>query len=115
MFRLIALALTSTFALLFLVGTSGDPVVPGSAVMSAGFMRSGPDEAADGEPLQYVARPHQALKAEPDNAAGILQILPFGAPLLPMGETEGDFTKVRDSFGRVGFVRSDVLSASFPG
>jgi len=115
MFRLIALALTSTFALLFLVGTSGDPVVPGSAVMSAGFMRSGPDEAADGEPLQYVARPHQALKAEPDNAAGILHILPFGAPLLPMGETEGDFTKVRDSFGRVGFVRSDVLSASFPG
>lgn len=114
MFRLIALALTSTFALLFLIGTSGDPVAPGPALMSAGFMRSGADEAAD-TALQYVARPHQALKAKPDNASGILHILPYGAPLLPMGETEGDFVKVRDRAGRVGFVRSDVLTAAFPG
>lgn len=116
MFRLIALALTSTFTLLFLVGTSGEPVAqgPGPAVMSAGFMGSGADEAAQAA-LQYVARPHQALKAEPDNAAGILHILPYGAPLLTLGEIQGDFTKVRDGSGRVGFVRSDVLTAAFPG
>ena len=114
MFRLIALALISTFALLFLIGTSGDPVAPGQAAVSTGFLRSGADAAA-GTALQYVARPHQPLKAEPDNRAGILHILPYGASLLPMGEPEGDFIKVRDRAGRVGFVRSDVLTASFPG
>ena len=115
MFRPIAIALTSTFALLFLIGTSGEHGVSGSTVMSAGFAPEDDTGAATEAPLQYVARPHQPLKAAPDNGAGILHILPYGAPLLPMGVTEGDFVKVRDRAGRVGFVRSDVLSAAFPG
>ncbi len=114
MFRPIAIALTLTFTLLALIGTSGDQGVSGSEmVAAAGFPRGGPDETT-GAALQYVTRPHQALKAAPDNASGILHILPYGAPLLPMGVTEGDFVKVRDRSGRVGFVRGDVLSAVFP-
>lgn len=114
MFRLIATALTLTFALLFLIGNSSEQGVSDSEVTPAGIARSGSEAGAD-TALQYVARPHQRLQVGPNTTSGILRILPHGAPLLPIGVTEGDFVKVRDRTGRVGYVRGDVLSAAFPG
>lgn len=117
MFRLIAIALTSTFLLLALFGTSNNQGPLDSPVRVMGIMgqRTTGPQVADQPQFHYVNRHHQALKTAPDNSASILRILPYGAALEPMDEAPGDFTKVRDRYGRVGFIRSDVLSASFPG
>ena len=120
MFRLIALALISTFLLLALFGTSGDQVTP-HRMSAMGLMGglgpvvAGREAHAEEGRSHYVSRHHQALKSSPESGASVLRILPYGATVELIEVGHGDFTRVRDSAGAIGFIRSDSLSDRFPG
>jgi len=120
MFRLIAIALTSTFLLLALFGTSSEQAPASHSIRAMGVMGSWgpePDGAAAEDPRrQYVSRHHQPLKAAPDASAGILRILPYGAVVEVIEAGEGSFARVRDPVvDEIGFIRVDSLSDRFPG
>lgn len=120
MFRLIALALISTFLLLALFGTGGDQVPP-QRVSAMGLMGGlGPVVAsrqahAEEGRSHYVSRHHQPLKSSPEAGASVLRILPYGATVELIDVGHGDFTRIRDASGAVGFILSDSLSDRFPG
>lgn len=120
MFRLIALALTSTFLLLAFFGTSSEQAPAGHPMRVMGVMGTLGPKAEGAEPVvpgnRYVSRHHQPLKAAPDPAAHVLHILPYGARVELIGAGEGSFVLVRDpAVGEAGFIPADSLSDRFPG
>lgn len=119
MFRLIALALTTTFLLLALFGTSSEQVPAHAQTRAMGMMGVLATEAAAGGEAsprpQYVSRHHQPLKMAPDPHATVLRILPYGASVELIDAGHGNFAQVRDETGAVGFVQADSLSDRFPG
>jgi hypothetical protein len=117
MFRLIAIALTSTFLLLALFGTSSEPVSstpPTRAMGVIGVVRA---EAMDSGALrpQYVVRHHQPMKSAPEPGASVLRILPYGATVDLIDASRGEFVQIREGSGEVGFVNANSLSDRFPG
>ena len=119
MFRLIAFALTSTFLLLALFGTSSEQAPashPARAMGVMGALGEPWDDMAEAPRRQYVSRHHQPLKAAPDPGAGVLRILPYGAVVERIEAGPGSFVQVRDPVvDAVGFIRADSLSDAFPG
>lgn len=120
MFRLIAIALTSTFLLLAVFGTSGDQVAP-PRISAMGLMGGlgpafgGRQAYAEEGRSRYVSRHHQPLKSSPEAGGSVLRVLPYGTVVELIEADLGDFTQVRDSTGAVGFILSDSLSDRFPG
>lgn len=117
MFRLIAIALTSTFLLLALFGTSGEQTRaqhPARVMGIMGTLVTVPPEAPDVH-RHYVSRHHQPMKTAPDPGAGVLRILPFGTVVEVIDAGHGNFTQIRDPSGEIGFVHAASLSDSFPG
>lgn len=120
MFRLIAIALTSTFLLLALFGTSSEQAPASHPMRAMGVMGAlGPEpwaEVAETARRHYVSRHHQPLKAAPDPGASVLRILPYGAVVELIDAGHGSFAQVRDpTVDRVGFIHADSLSDVFPG
>lgn len=120
MFRLIAIALTSTFLLLALFGTSDQqtaaPRMNAMTMMGSLGTEFGGRQDDAGTPLrQYVGRRHQPLRVAPEPDAGVLRILPYGARVELLDAGAGSFVQVRDHTGAVGFLPADCLSDSRPG
>ena len=119
MFRLIAFALTSTFLLLALFGTSSEQAPASHSIRAMGVMGTlgEPwDDKAETPRRQYVSRHHQPLKAAPHSAAGVLRILPYGAVVERIEAGPGSFVQVSDpAVDAVGFIHADSISDAFPG
>lgn len=119
MFRLIAIALTSTFLLLALLGTSSEQAPANHSIRAMGLVgalgtksRDHLDQAAR---MQYVSHPRQPLKAAPDPAARVLRILPYGAEVELIDAGQGSFAQVHyPLMGEVGFILADSLSDAHP-
>lgn len=120
MFRLIAIALTSTFLLLALFGTSGEQV-PTHRISAMGVMGglgagvAARQAHAQDMHRQYVSRHHQPLKTSPEPGASVLRILPYGTAVELIDAGHGKFTRIRDLTGAVGFILADSLSDELPG
>ena len=116
MFRLIALALTSTFLLLAFFGTSSEQAPASHSIRAMGVMGTlgEPwDDKAETPRRQYVSRHHQPLKAAPHSAAGVLRILPYGAMVELIHADGGSFAQVRDPLvNEVGFIPADSTASA---
>lgn len=129
MFRLLAIALVSTFALLGVMGTVSDQeTTSGPAQMSlagqpeAGWVwtdtaETGPAQAgviAVGAPVlqsgsRYITASEARLRRQPRPDATVMTELAPGAPVTVVRDLPGGFAEVQSADGLIGYLPAAVL------
>lgn len=107
MFRMIAIALISTFALLGVM--AGDGGAPGAASANRSSHLSPPEVMVGSS---YVVASPAILMRSPEPTAETLTELGMGSHLLLLGRAAQGFARVRDpASGHTGYIDASALSA----
>lgn len=116
MFRLIALCLVTTFALLAFFGAGADGPSAQRGELHVARMSDGPTTPAPGETYaiepgaRYLTESEIALLRHPEPGAEVVARIDPGVPLLLVAPAESDFARVTAENGQTGYVLAGALA-----